>query len=105
MKKVRTEIETTPIGQEIEIEWFSGTPEEAESLLRNGNCDGLEVRVGGKTYDVWIQHGTTSLVVEEIQAATGADKDEQGDPSQIVSLGEYLRGRTVEFAPRCILTI
>ena len=34
MKHVRTERQMTPIGQEVEVEWFSGSPDEAELLLR-----------------------------------------------------------------------
>lgn len=34
MKHIRTERQTTPIGQEVEVEWFSGSPDEAELLLR-----------------------------------------------------------------------
>ena len=34
MKHIRTERQTTPIGQEVEVEWFFGSPDEAELLLR-----------------------------------------------------------------------
>ena len=35
MKLVRIEKQTTPIGQQIEVHWFSGTPEEVEKELRS----------------------------------------------------------------------
>ena len=98
MKRIRIEKYTTPIGQEVEDEWFEGTPEEAEGMIRDGECDGLIIRVGKKEFDA-VFNG--SAIVVSRSTADGETISEE----LVKSISEFIGGRKFEFSPQMEITI
>ena len=101
MKKIRTEKQTTPVGQEIETEWFSGTPEEAEKLLRDGECDGIEFIYNGKRFlAINAESGAGFRVWRSRRSG-----DEDGPVKQIKRLSDFFPVVSLEMSPTSFMTI
>lgn len=99
MTHVRTEKNTTPIGQETYNEWFVGTPEEAEALLANGKCDGLDVLYNGDIYCVTRSRLGKGLNFWQV----GEDASMEAQYAQ--KMIDAFPAEAIEFSPGFVMTI
>ena len=89
MKRVRTERQMTPIGQEVEVEWFSGTPEEAEMKVREDGEIGLIKN--GSHYGVNLENGDPSGLLQIWNETADEER-----PTKVSHLSEVFAG-IIEF--------
>ncbi len=85
----RTEKQTTPIGQEIEVDWYLATPNEADAELRkNGE---INIVKDGIHYGVNLENGKPDGLVQVWNETL--DKEH---PTKVSHLSDYFDGQ-IEF--------
>jgi len=85
----RTEKQTTPIGQEIEVDWYLATPDEAEAALRKNGEIGIVK--DGIDYGIDLENGKPDGLVQ----VWNKTLDEE-HPTKVSHLSDYFDGQ-IEF--------